>query len=197
VSYDGTIERPLPHSLEAERAILGAVLLGGTGALEHIDSLQATDFFLPQHQVIFRHIKRLRDLSMPTDDPVLLYESLEETGELEAAGNAAYISNIPDGLPRVTNLVHYVQIVRGKSRLRRNAYIAEAICEKLLNTNGNAEDVLREVAVLSAPLREEVEQKRILKFTTGAEIAMQLGEPIEWIVPGFVVRGESLSLAQR
>lgn len=183
------IERPLPHSLEAERSILGAVLLGGVKSLELFDSLQTSDFFFPQHQLIFRHLRALRDRKMPTDDSVVLCESLQQTGELEAAGNMAYISQIPDGLPRATNLAHYVHIVRVKSRLRRNAYIAEAITEKLLSPNINPEEVLREVAALSAPLGEEFDRTNILKFTTGAEIGMQSSKSIEWIVPGFVAKG--------
>jgi hypothetical protein len=186
---DGTIERPLPHSPEAERAILGAILLGTQNVVQAMDSLQESDFFLPLHRVIFRHMKVLRDQGKPTNDNVLLYESLRGTEELEAAGGAAYLSCVTDGLPKVSNIVHYAGIVKQKSELRRHLRIAEEISEKLLGANGNAESVHREVSNLAALLTEEVGQNRILRFKSGAEIAMEILEHAEWILPGLVVRG--------
>lgn len=184
-----TIERPLPHSAEAERAILSAILLGGPGADDAMTSLEPLDFFLSQHQVVFRHMKCLRGQGVPTDDYILLQESLVTTNELEAAGGLAYITQIPDGRPRISNVTHHVGIVKLKAQLRRRIYTAQAILEKALCANGNALDVLREISELSAPLREEVGQIQILRFMSGAEIAMTTDAQTRWIVPGFVVRG--------
>jgi hypothetical protein len=192
VNEHSVIERPLPHSVEAERAIIGAILLASPGAVGVEDAfrcLAATDFFLPQHRVIYRHIRRLREQGKPTNDTVLLYESLEAGQELEAAGGVGYLSQVPDGLPRVTNISHYIEIVKQKGRLRRIAYDAETILDMALRANGNAPEVLQAITLFSARLREEVGQKRILKFKSGAEIATSANDPIEWIVPGFVVRG--------
>ena len=193
-------ELPLPHSLDAERAIIGAILLAGAGTVkveEALGCLQPTDFFLPQHRVMFRHMKRLHEQSKPTNDTVVLGESLSETNELEAAGGIAYVSSVPDGLPRVTNLNHYVEIVKQKALLRRRAYIAETIRGKLLRANGNATEVLREVSDLSVSLREEVEQKRILNFRSGAEIAAATEERIEWITPGYVAKGATTEVGAK
>jgi hypothetical protein len=189
VTVDTPIERPLPHSLQSERAILGAILLGGPCMDQAVDNLQVTDFFLPQNQAIFRHMNLLREQGKPTNDSVLLYESLSEMGQLEAAGGLAYISQLSDGLPRINNLTHYVRVVTVKAQLRRRMYIAQKILDKAQTANGNASDVLREISDLSAQLKEEVGQKRILRFRSGVEIAMATEERIEWIVPGFVVRG--------
>jgi hypothetical protein len=188
VKLDPNIERPLPHNLDAERAILGAILLGANGAAEAISQLQLTDFFLHEHQLIFRHIGMLRERGDPIDDLVLLCESLSAANELEAAGGAGYVSQIPEGLPRVNNIPHYVEIVKTKAELRKRAHIAESILELVLGASGNASEALQEIAKLSAQLREDAGQKRILKFRSGAEIAT-MQEPVEWIVPGFVVKG--------
>ena len=189
MSNDFTIERPLPHNLEAERAILGAILLGGSDTDEATSNLQSTDFFLSHHRVIFRHMCILRERRKPTNDPVLLYDSLTEMNELDAAGGIAYVSQLAAGLPRVTNVAHYVEIVEVKTRLRERAHMAQKIQEMALSANGNSFEVLREIEMLSAHFKEEVGQKRILNFRSGAEIAMATDEPIEWIVPGFVVKG--------
>jgi hypothetical protein len=189
VEDNNPIERPLPHSLEAERAILGAILLGGTRADDAIDGLQVADFFLPENQAVFRHMRLLRERGKPTNDCVLLCESLREMGQLDAAGGVAYISQIPSGLPRVSNVAHYIDIVKSKARLRQRAYTAQTIREMALGANGNSVEVLKEIEMLSAQLKEEVGQNRILNFRSGAEIAMATDERIEWIVHGLVVRG--------
>ena len=58
MSADFRGDRPLPHSLEGERAILGAILLGGTETDKVFCQLQSTDFFLHHHQVLFRHMEQ-------------------------------------------------------------------------------------------------------------------------------------------
>jgi hypothetical protein len=167
------------------------------GVEEALDGLESTDFFLSQHRVVFRHMKRLHEQSKPTNDPVVLYESLRETNELEAAGGIAYVSSVPDGLPRVTNISHYVEIVRLKALLRGRAYIAETILGKLMGANGNASEVLREVSDLSAPLREEVGLKRILVFKTGVELAASSDEQISWIAQGYAAKGAITELGAK
>jgi hypothetical protein len=142
-------------------------------------------------------MKRLRELGKPTNDTVMLYESLVETNELEAAGGPAYLSSVADGLPRVTNLSHYVEIVKIKARLRENAYIAQTILEKLVNANGNAIDALHDASVLSAQLREEVGQKRILNFKSGREFGESTKYQIKWIAPGYFARGAITELGAR
>jgi hypothetical protein len=189
VNAECAIERPLPHNAEAERAILSAILLGGPASGDATSSIEPSDFFLPQHQTIFSHMKRLRERGVPTNDYILLYESLDATGELDAAGGIAYISQIPDGWPRINNITHYVEIVRLKAQVRRRIYTAQAILETALGANGNASEVLGQISSLSAQLREEAGQSQILRFMSGAEIAMDVDKQTEWIVPGFVVRG--------
>jgi hypothetical protein len=189
VSSDTFIANPLPHSLEAERAVLGAVILGGPGTQEPVIRLQPSDFFLPEHQVIFRNIQRLRESGSPTADLVLLFESLRSNGDLEAAGGAAYVSQIPEGLLSRNNLEHYVGIVQLKSQLRLCARTAEAVVTLAVGANGNSIDVLREISILSAPLREDVGLKRKLRFMSGAELAASTDEAVRWIMPGYVARG--------
>ena len=189
MTADFTIDKPLPHSLEAERAVLGAILLGGADLSEAMCCLQPTDFFVPQNQVIFRNMCLLREQRKPTNDIVLLYESLAAMNELDAAGGIAYVSQIGDGLPRVTNFTHYIEIVKGKAQLRQRAHAAQTILEMALRANGNAAEILKDIGIISAHLREDVGQNRILKFRSGAEIAMATAGSIDWIVPGFVVAG--------
>jgi hypothetical protein len=197
VNSDPVNEQALPHSLEAERAVLGAILLGSPDSNDALVRLQSTDFLLRQHQVILRHMKSLRERGKPTNDAILLYESLEASNELDGVGGAAYLTTIPNGMPRLNHIAHYVEIVKLKAQLRESAYLAESIREKLLSGDGKVQDVLGDVAILSARLREEVGQKRILNFRSGAEIAMATDQVIQWLVPGFVAKGAITELGAK
>jgi DnaB-like helicase N terminal domain/AAA domain len=164
-----TIDPPLPHNREAEIAFLGAILLGSGGPGE-IQLLESTDFFLPFHRVIHRHMKKLVAECRPTNDIVVLCDSLQATNELEAAGGMAYLSQLADGLPKFSNLPHYGKIIKLKSAIRDRLVCVDLMRDKLLTSNGNAADVLEEIAILSAPLRGDVGPKRILSFKTGGSI---------------------------
>jgi DnaB-like helicase N terminal domain/AAA domain len=194
------IEQPLPCNLEAERAVIGAILLANTvtpNIQEVFACLEHVSFFLPQHRIIYSRLKHMHEHGKPTNDLVVLHEALIEANELNAAGGAEYVSSIANGLPRVTNIMHYVQIVEIKARLRERVYLAETILQKLLSANGNAFDVLREVSTLSAPLREEVGQKRIFSFKSGREFGASTEDQIVWIVPGYVAKGAITELGAR
>jgi hypothetical protein len=175
------LPRP-PHSSHAERAYLGGIILGGKGP-----QLDADDFFLPFHRALYRSFQRLKREGKPTNDLVLLSELLNPT-ELEEVGGISYLAGLLDGLPKISNLTEYAEVIRTKAAVRYRLDLCNVMREKLATANGADAEVLREVSVLSAHLREEVGQKRILKFRSGAEIAT-MEEPIEWIVPGFVAKG--------
>jgi replicative DNA helicase len=132
-----TIGGPLPHSFEAERAILGAILVGSPHTPQALSSLEVSDFFSFHHRTIFRAMKHMHVQRKPTDDLVLLHGSLDETGELEDAGGIGYVSSLLDGMPRLTSIPHYVGIIRVKARLRLCAHAAEKILGLALRANGD------------------------------------------------------------
>jgi hypothetical protein len=179
------LERPLPQNADAERAVLGAILLGHSpGSL----SIRAGQFFVSEHAVIFRCIRAMFAERTPID-LVTLADALRRKGQLEAAGGGGYLSSLVDGVPRVSNVAHYERIVIQDFQLRQRAYTAQRVLDLVLGANGDAAEALKEIGMLSAHLKEEVGQDRILKFRTGAEIAMANDKKVEWIVPGFVAKG--------
>lgn len=130
-------ERPLPNNLEAERAVLGAILLDNAALSRVVEKLNAGDFFLPQNRHIFVSMVCLAQEHQPIDT-ISLMENLRGRNELESAGGVAYLSQLPDGLPRVTNVDHYAGIVSHKAELRRLAYEGEAIRDAALNGDRDA-----------------------------------------------------------
>lgn len=120
---------PLPHNLDAERSILGAIILDNHALDTARAKLSVADFFLPQHRTIFSHMLSLANTNEAIDH-ITLMEHL--AADLESAGGVGYISQLGDGQPRVTNVGHYAQIVKDKAALRSLIYSASAIQEQAL-----------------------------------------------------------------
>ena len=136
-----TLERPLPHNLEAERSILGAVLLDNHALNAAMETLRSDDFFLSQNRLIFERMIQLGEKQQPIDT-VTLVEELVRKGQLEAAGGVSYVSQLMDGLPRVTNVEHYARIVKEKAILRSLIHSAAVIQEQALAAGDDADMIL-------------------------------------------------------
>jgi replicative DNA helicase len=141
MASDTTLERPLPQNLEAERSILGAVLLDNHALNAAVQVLRSEDFFLPQHRHIFERMVQLSEKQQAIDT-ITLMEDLNRRGDLEAAGGVAYLSQLADGLPRVTNVDHYARIVKEKSILRSLIHSTSAIQEQALAAGDDADVIL-------------------------------------------------------
>jgi replicative DNA helicase len=141
MATDTVLARPLPHNLEAERSILGAVLLDNHALNVAIEKLRGDDFFLPQHRKIFERMVQLGEKQQAIDT-ITLMEDLTRRGELESAGGIAYLSQLADGLPRVTNVEHYARIVKEKAVLRSLIFSASAIQEQALAAGDDADVIL-------------------------------------------------------
>src|SRR6476646_11551320 len=114
---DITLERPLPNNLDAERSVLGAVLLDNNALNTAIEHLRPEDFFLDQHRRVFIQMIALSEAQQAID-LITLSEELHRRGDLEAAGGAPYLASLTDGMPRVSNVEHYARIVNEKAVLR-------------------------------------------------------------------------------
>ncbi len=141
MAIDTTLERPLPQNLEAERSILGAVLLDNHALNAAVQVLRSEDFFLSQHRHIFERMVQLSEKQQAIDT-ITLMEDLARRGELEAAGGVAYLSQLADGLPRVTNVDHYARIVKEKSILRGLIHSTAAIQEQAFASGDDADVIL-------------------------------------------------------
>jgi len=149
---DVTLEKTLPHNLEAERSILGAILLDDKAVYPVLEILRLDDFYLDGHRRIFEKMIALTQRSQPID-LVTLKDELQRSGELELAGGPAYLAGLTDGLPRAVNVEHYARIVREKAALRRlirvtadlqeRSYQAEEPVEEII---GSAEKAIFEIA---------------------------------------------------
>src|SRR5207249_11697455 len=119
-------ERILPHNLEAERPVLGAILLHNDAFNLAAEVIDSGDFFRDAHRRIFEKMVTLSERG-DAIDLVTLKEELGRAGELDEIGGPAYITALVDGVPRSTNVEHYARIIKEKATLRNLIYSANKI----------------------------------------------------------------------
>jgi len=141
MSLDSTIEKPMPSNIDAERSILGAILLDNHALNAAIVSLKVDDFFLLQHRNVFTQMIALGE-AQHAIDLVTLTEELHRHGELEASGGAPYLASLVDGMPRVSNVEHYARIVREKALLRNLIHATHKIQQSALEGEDEADAIL-------------------------------------------------------
>jgi replicative DNA helicase len=134
-------ERTLPHNLEAERSVLGAILLNNSAfdlAAEIVDS---ADFFRDAHRRIFDKMVKLSE-RRDVIDLVTLKDELVRSGEIDEVGGPAYIAALVDGVPRSTNVEHYARILKEKATLRSLIFSANKILSTAYQAEEDADAIL-------------------------------------------------------
>ena len=114
---DVALEKGLPHNLEAERSILGAILLDNALLNQAIELLRVEDFYAGSHRLIFEQMLSLSEKGQAVDY-ITLAEELSRASQLDNAGGRSFISSLIDGVPRLANLEFYARIVQEKATLR-------------------------------------------------------------------------------
>jgi replicative DNA helicase len=149
---DLRLDAGLPANIDAEKTILGAILLDNAAHSEAAEKITADDFSLDSHQRIFQRMTDLRDAQRAVDI-VTLAEELAKYKEIEAVGGVAYLASLTEGLPRRPVIEEYIRIIKDKSLLRRlmsicSAAIARAAdqTDTALEVLGDAEQKLLEVS---------------------------------------------------
>jgi len=106
-----------PHSLEAEQAVLGALMLDGEAWDKIADAISTEDFYRRDHRLIFHAISELVERGQPCD-AVTLSEYLDRAGTLDDAGGLAYLGRLAQDTPSASNVRAYAGIVRERAVLR-------------------------------------------------------------------------------
>src|SRR6476620_4958325 len=138
---EGVAERTLPHNLEAERSVLGAILLHNDAFNLAAEVIDAGDFFRDAHRRIFDKMVKLVERG-DAIDLVTLKEELGRSGDIDEVGGPAYISSLVDGVPRSTNVEHYARIIKEKATLRNLIYSANKILANAYDAEEEADTIL-------------------------------------------------------
>src|SRR5215218_9067303 len=138
-----TAERTLPHNLEAERSVLGAILVHNDAFNLAVQVIDSPDFYRDAHRRVFEKMIALNERGQAIDF-VTLKEELSRGGELDHVGGPAYIASLADGVPRATNVEYYAKIVKEKSTLRNLIYAANKILTNAYEADQESDIVLDE-----------------------------------------------------
>ena len=134
-------DRTLPHNLEAERSVLGAILLHNEAFNHAAEVIDAGDFYRDAHRRIFDKMVKLSERGGAID-LVTLKEELGRSGELDEVGGPAYITALVDGVPRSMNIEHYARIIKEKATLRNLIFSANKILANAYNGEDEADTIL-------------------------------------------------------
>jgi replicative DNA helicase len=135
------LDRQPPRSLEAERAVIGSLLLLPQACDEVALLVRAEDFYDSVHRTIFRHMLDLHDNGQQID-PTLLAQRLRDSGEYEVVGGAAYLLELGQEVATAAHAEHYARIVRDKAVLRSLIHAGTDIIQESYETGVDARAML-------------------------------------------------------
>src|SRR5438309_10751217 len=135
------VEKGLPTNVDAERFVLGSILLDDNFFVQAAGSLEPEDFSLEKHRRIYR---RMRDLQERSEriDRVNVANELMKFNELEACDGLSYLVSLDDGLPHIPNLDSYIRIVKDKAVLRRIIFASQNMMNRCLLGEEEPGDIL-------------------------------------------------------
>ena len=134
-------ERTLPHNLEAERSVLGAILIHNDAFNVAAELVDSGDFFRDAHRRVFNTMVDLNERGQAID-LVTLKDELARSGDLDDVGGPAYIAALVDGVPRSTNVEHYARIVKERATLRNLIQSANRILGMAYRAEEDADTLL-------------------------------------------------------
>ena len=140
---DVALDKPLPQNPEAERSVLGSILIDNHAYYRVVETIQTPDFFKDAHRLIFQAMTNLIEQSRPIDI-LTLKEELAQRGILEQIGGSAYVSSLVDGIPDIGNVERYAKIVKEKSTLRRLIVMGNKVMRAALDAPGESGEILSE-----------------------------------------------------
>jgi replicative DNA helicase len=138
-----SVERGLPSSMDAERSILGAILLDNNCYFQASQKLRADDLSIDSHRRIYARIIEMMEANRSVDI-ITLSEELRTQQQLEAVGGVAYLASLTDGVPPRPNIEHYVKIVKDKALLRGLINLSNVSISRALEQSEAVESILGE-----------------------------------------------------
>lgn len=140
-TLDHSLDRGLPASPDAERSILGGILLDNHLQNEAASVLRSEHFYLDSHRRIYSRMLDLSEVGKPIDI-ISLAEELSRHKELESVGGVAYLTSLTDGVPRRQSIEHYIRLVKDKALLRGLIHAANGMIANALDQEDEAAEVL-------------------------------------------------------
>lgn len=173
---DQDVLRLPPQHIEAEQAVLGAMLISTDAAIEAAEALESDDFYRTSHQLIFEAMRVLYEQGQPVDVVTTTSALQANDGALDRVGGVEYIASLAAALPTALHIEQYVEIVREKALMRRIIQAATSIATDGYSGDRTAADVLAEAERRILALSEH---RRVRDFTHISEVLETTFERIE------------------
>jgi replicative DNA helicase len=140
VAQDELPGRIPPHNLEAERSVIGALLLAGERIPEVSEILRPEDFHDPRHTMLFESLLRLSESNLPVDF-IHLGDGLKESGKFQAVGGNEYLVELAGQVTSAAHILHHARMVSDAATLRRLIVEATGIVEEAYQARLSGEGV--------------------------------------------------------
>ncbi len=140
-TIDLTFERGLPANVDAERFVLGSILLNQDTYFQVAGAVEPEDFSLEKHRRIFARMKDLYDRGEKIDRVTLANELMKQ-GQLESVDGFSYLISLDEGLPALSNLDSYIRIVKDKATLRKLIFSAQKVIDRCLIGEEEPDEIL-------------------------------------------------------
>lgn len=184
-------QKSLPHNLDAEKAVIGAILTENSHLHKVLSVITPEDFYIDSHQKIMKKIVEMADKGEKID-LLTLSEELESSGELRNVGGTSYISSLLDGVPKSLNIDSYLNIIKEKALARRLILSSLRIAKSGLEGLGDPDELLdlaqHEIFEISEQRVKQgfIEIKKVMQDTVDyIEALSKRGELISGIPTGF------------
>ena len=166
------IQKVLPHNIEAEKALLGSILIDSEAIYKVVDMISSEDFYKPAHQIIYSAMMYLFE-KREAIDVLTLTNRLREIGELEKIGGPSYLFELINSTPAVANVVHYAKIVKDK-KARRDMIQASYEMQKLAyDEEKDPEELIDEVESRIFRVAERIYPKEFVHISAYLEETYQ------------------------
>ena len=133
-----------PQDIEAERSVLGALMLDKNAIIRVADLITAEDFYQPSHSKIFKVISDLFNKNEPVDI-LSVTNKLKDGKQLADIGGSSYLTEIVSGVPTASHIAHYAKIIRDKKVLRELITTSSEIAERVFDSQKDSENLLDEI----------------------------------------------------
>ena len=148
------LKKTPPHSLEAEKTVLGGILVNNESLNVVLSIITPEDFYKEAHQKIIERIAALVDKGLSVD-LLTLSEEIQRAGLLEEIGGMSYLSALMDGVPKSLNVEYYAQIIKEKALLRRLILSSARIISASYEQKDEADDLLNEAQAAIVELADQ------------------------------------------
>ena len=141
MSAGNVLDKGLPSNVDAERFVLGSIMLDDNLYIQAAGALEADDFSLEKHRRIFTRMGELHERGEKVDR-ITIANELMRYNELEACDGLSYLVSLDDGLPQIPNLDAYIRIVKDKATLRRIIFASQHLMNRCLVGEEEPEEIL-------------------------------------------------------